>query len=209
MIAKEIIAIVGGYLLGSIPIAYIITRLALSKDIRQLGSGNVGGLSVFLQVGAKAGVAAIIIDIGKGAAAAIAYWLLDVHQPFVLAAALAAVAGHNWMLSLKFSGGKGAATLRGTLFVLLPVYGFWLGVPLGIGIMGITLKITRDTALASLITFLFLPLIIWVGTKSHPFAIWSIVTGILMGLRLLPTAKAGWAAAETRKSFFFDRWRRR
>lgn len=209
MIINGIIAIIIGYLLGSIPSAYIFTRLATGKDIRQLGSGNVGGLSVTRQVGAKAGAAAAITDVGKGAGAvAIAYWVLDVPQPFVLTAALAAIVGHNWMLFLKFSGGKGAATTGGALLVLLPIYGYWPGGLICPAIFAITLIITRNIALSAFITFLFLPLIIWVGTKSHPFVIWSIAVDALMGLRFLPTAKIAWVKAENKKNFFFDRWRR-
>ncbi|GAI49028.1 unnamed protein product, partial [marine sediment metagenome] len=72
-----IIAIIIGYLLGSIPSAYIAARLATGKDIRQLGGGNVGGLNTFREVGLWPAVAVGIVDVGKGAAAvAIAYWLL-------------------------------------------------------------------------------------------------------------------------------------
>ncbi len=88
--ASEIIAIVVGYLLGSIPSAYIATRLAKGRDIRQLGGGNIGLLNVFREVGFWPALAVGIVDFGKGAAAvAIAFWLLKVSTPFVLAAGLA------------------------------------------------------------------------------------------------------------------------
>ena len=209
MIAREIIAIISGYLLGSIPSAYIFTRLATGKDIRQLGSGNIGGLSVYRQVGAKTGVATAITDVGKGAGAvAIAYWVLGVPQPFVLAAALAAVIGHNWMLFLKFSGGKGAATAGGALLTLLPVYGYWRECLICLGVMAITQLITRKTTLAGSITFFLLPFIIWFGTKTHPLTIWSIVIGALIGLRFLPTARAAWTETENKRDFFFAQRRK-
>jgi len=98
-VVNEIIAVVLGYLLGSIPSAYIVTRLATGKDIRKLGSGNVGGNNVFREVGLKAAIPVAIFDVGKGTTAvAIAHWLLRVplHEPqlFVLLAGIAAVAGH-------------------------------------------------------------------------------------------------------------------
>ncbi|GAI24857.1 unnamed protein product, partial [marine sediment metagenome] len=106
MIINEIIAIVIGYLLGSIPSAYVAARLVKGKDIRQMGGGNVGVLNTFKEVGRGAGIAVILADMAKGAAAVvIAQWLLDVPQLFVLAAGLAAVAGHNWSIFLKFTGG--------------------------------------------------------------------------------------------------------
>ncbi len=120
-----IIAIVIGYLLGSIPTAYLATRVAAGKDIRRLGGGNVGGLNVYREVGFLPALVVAIVDLAKGAAAvAIAQWLLDVSPPFVLAAALASVVGHNWMVWLKFSGGKGMGAAIGSLFVLLPLYGY-------------------------------------------------------------------------------------
>ena len=89
------IALIIAYLLGSIPAAYIVTRLATGKDIRQLGGGNVGARNVFREVGRGAGIAVGIFDVGKGAAAvAIAHWLLDAPELFVLGAGLVVVAGH-------------------------------------------------------------------------------------------------------------------
>ena len=125
-IVTGIIVIVTGYLIGSIPSAYIATRLARGKDIRQLGGGNIGGLNVYREVGAWTALAVGIIDLGKGAAAvAIAYWLLDLFPTFVMLAGLAAVIGHNWMVWLKFSRGKGVGATIGVLAVAMPLYGYW------------------------------------------------------------------------------------
>ena len=103
MITNGIIAIVIGYLLDSIPSAYIAVRLAKGKDIRQMGRGNVGALHAFREVGA--GTVVLLTDIGKGSAAvAIAQWLRDVPLPFILLTGLAAVAGHNWSIFLNSQG---------------------------------------------------------------------------------------------------------
>jgi len=143
MIIKEIFAIIIGYLLGSIPSAYIAARLATGKDIRRMGGGNVGGLNVRREVGAWPAFAVGIVDLSKGAAAvAIAYWLLDLSLVFVLAAGLAAVIGHNWMVWLKFSGGKGMGVTIGALAVLLPVYDYWPGLPIFFGVILIPYVIT-------------------------------------------------------------------
>jgi len=69
MAIVEIITIIIGYLLGSIPLAYIATRLATGKDIRQRGGGNVGGLNVHREVGAWLAFTVGIMDLSKGAAA--------------------------------------------------------------------------------------------------------------------------------------------
>lgn len=209
MIVKEIIAIIIGYLLGSIPSAYIATRLAAGKDIRQIGGGNVGGLNVYREVGAWPALAVGIIDLGKGAAAvAIAYWLLDLSPVFVLAAGLAAVISHNWMVWLKFSGGKGMGVTIGALAVLFPVYGYWLGLLITFGIILIPYVITHNIALSMGIALVCLPFITWLGMNSGIGTIMAVLLGLVIGIKFLPTAKASWAKAESKGDFIFDHWRR-
>jgi glycerol-3-phosphate acyltransferase PlsY len=204
-----IIAVVLGYLLGSIPSAYIATRLAVGKDLRQLGGGNVGGLNVYREVGRFPAAVAGITDVCKGAAAvAIAYWLLDVSLPFVLATALAAVVGHNWMVFLKFSGGKGMGPTIGGLFVLLPLYGYSLGLAFFFGVIFIPFIITRNVALSMFVGLLSLPFIAWLGMKSTPFIIFTIVLGLIIAVKFYPTAKPAVARARSVKDFIFDRGQR-
>ncbi len=208
-IVAGIIAIIIGYLLGSIPSAYIATRLAKGKDIRQLGGGNVGGLNVFREVGPWPAAAVGIVDLGKGAAAvAIAYWLLQVQTEFVLLAGLAAVFGHNWMVFLKFSGGKGMGPTVGALAMVMPLYGYWQGLLIFFGIILIPFIITRNVASSLAIGLVALPFIIWLGMNSGIGTIMAVILGLVIGIRFLPTARAAWAKSETRRDFIFDRRRR-
>jgi len=207
--AYGIIAVVLGYLLGSIPSAYIVTRLAKGEDVRRLGGGNVGGLNVYREVGFLPAAVVAIVDLGKGAAAvAIAYWLLDLEVYFVLAAAVAAVVGHNWMVWLKFSGGKGMGAAIGGLFVLLPLYGYPLGLAFFFAVVLILFIITRNVALSMGVGLLSLPFIAWLGMQSAPFVIYSVILGLIILAKFIPTAVA--AAARTRnvKGFIFDRGQR-
>jgi glycerol-3-phosphate acyltransferase PlsY len=207
--AYGIIAVVLGYLLGSIPTAYIVTRLAKGEDVRRLGGGNVGGLNVYREVGKLPAAVVAIVDLAKGAAAvAIAYWLLDLEVYFVLAAALAAVVGHNWMVWLKFSGGKGMGSAIGGLFVLMPLYHYSWGLAFFFAVVLILFIITRNVALSMGAGLLSLPFIAWLGMKSAPFIIYSVVLGLVILAKFIPTAIA--AAARTRgvKGFIFDRGRR-
>lgn len=208
-IVTGIIVIVIGYLLGSIPSAYIATRLAGSRDIRRLGGGNVGGLNVYREIGAWPALAVGIGDIGKGAAAvAIAHWLLDLSPIFVMLTGLAAVISHNWMVWLKFSGGKGVGTTIGALAVTMPLYGYWQGLLIFLGIILIPVIITRNVALSMGTALLFLPLIIWLGTKSGTATIMVIILGLVIAIKFFPTARAAWTNAEAKKDFIFDRWQR-
>ena len=205
---NEALAIVIGYLLGSIPTAYIVTRLIKGGDIRRMGGGNVGGLNVFREIGLLPALAVGVVDLGKGAAAvAIAKWGLNVPYEYVLLAGLASVIGHNWMVWLKFSGGKGMGATMGALLVLFPVYGH----PLQLGIFAafviVPLVFTRNIALSMFLGLLALPFIVWFGTGSGYATIISVVLLLLIVVKFLPTAigalrKRGLAA------FGIDRWQR-
>jgi len=111
-----LIALAGGYLLGSIPFGLVLTRLAGRGDIRQIGSGNIGATNV-LRTGSKPlALAVLLLDSGKGAVAV----LLAVRfgENAALAAAVGAVLGHLYPVWLGFKGGKGVATTLGTLLAL-------------------------------------------------------------------------------------------
>jgi len=169
-----------------------------------MGGGNVGGLNTYREVGFIASVPVAIVDLGKGAAAvAIAYWLLDVPQLFVMLAGLAAVIGHMWMVFLKFSGGKGMGTTFGALAVLMPIHGYWHGFLIFLAVIIIPFVITRNVALSMGTGLVALPFIAWLGMQSVPFVIWSIAIGIIIAIKFLPTARAAWAKAETKKDFIF------
>jgi glycerol-3-phosphate acyltransferase PlsY len=111
-------AYVGGYLLGSIPFGMVLTKLAGLGDIRNIGSGNIGATNV-LRTGNKAlALITLLLDGGKGAAAALIaghYFGLDL----ALAAAGGAFLGHLFPVWLRFKGGKGVATFLGIMLALV------------------------------------------------------------------------------------------
>ena len=208
-IVTGLLSIIIGYLLGSIPSAYIVTRLVKGKDIRQLGGGNVGGLNVFREVGPWPALAAGIVDVSKGAATvAIAYWLLALPPLFVLLAGLAAVIGHNWMVFLKFSGGKGMGPAIGVLAMVMPLYGYWQGLLIFLGIVIIPFIITRNVALSMGIGLVALPFITWLGIHSGIGTIMAVSLGLVVVIKFTPTARAALAKSKTKREFIFDRWQR-
>jgi glycerol-3-phosphate acyltransferase PlsY len=209
MPVSEIIALVLGYLLGSIPTAYMVTRLVKGKDIRQLGGSNVGTFNVFREVGLWPSLVVAIVDLGKGAAAiAIAHYFLQVSPLFVLLSGLAAVIGHMWMAFLKFTGGKGAGTAIGALALVMPLYGYWYGLLIFLAIVALVLAITHNVSLSIGSALLFLPLITWLSSKSIVATIIAIVLGLAIGLKYLPTARRSWAKSGTTRDFIFERGRR-
>jgi glycerol-3-phosphate acyltransferase PlsY len=114
------IAFAGGYLLGSIPFAYIITNLFGLGDIRKVGSGNVGMTNVLRTGNRLAAALTLIGDIGKGVAAVLI--AKQFGELAAMGAALGAFTGHIFPVWLGFKGGKGVATFIGILTALnLPV----------------------------------------------------------------------------------------
>ncbi|WP_116654160.1 glycerol-3-phosphate 1-O-acyltransferase PlsY [Pelagibacterium sediminicola] len=111
------LALVLGYLLGSIPFGLILTRFAGLGDVRAIGSGNIGATNV-LRTGRKdIAAATLVLDAGKGAVAVlIAIWLWGFEAGMV--AGIAAFAGHVFPVWLGFRGGKGVATYIGILLAL-------------------------------------------------------------------------------------------
>jgi glycerol-3-phosphate acyltransferase PlsY len=112
-----LIALVGGYLLGSIPFGLVLTRMAGLGDIRSIGSGSIGATNV-LRTGRKGLAAAtVLLDGGKGMVAVVIAWLLF-GVGASLFAGLGALLGHLFPVWLRFKGGKGVATTLGVLLVV-------------------------------------------------------------------------------------------
>jgi len=113
------------------------------------------------------------------------------------------------MVWLKFSGGKGMGTTIGALAVLLPVYGYWPGLLIFFGIILIPYVITHNIAISMCIALVCLPFITWLGMNSGTGTIMAVILGLVIGIKFLPTARASWAGAESKKDdFIFDHWRR-
>lgn len=127
---EPLLALLSGYLLGSIPFGVLLTRATGGGDLRKTGSGNIGATNV-LRSGNK-GLAALtlLLDIGKGYAAV--YLALQIFDGLGVLAGLGAFLGHLYPVWLRFNGGKGVATLLGIVAALNPTAGLifaviWLG----------------------------------------------------------------------------------
>lgn len=206
------VAIIIAYLLGSIPSAYIITRLRTGKDIRQLGGGNVGARNVFVDVGKVAGAAVAIFDVCKGAAAvAIAYRLLNVPlfdpEPFILAAGVAAIFGHIWSIYLKFTGGNGLATTIGVLTMVMPKE---LGIVLILTLL--LILVTHNPILSVNMSLLTVLVSLWFleGTEARfAFFIFSVIVALILVLHFLPDIRKDIAKAGNKENFLRELFRRR
>lgn len=158
-------ALVGGYVLGSIPFGLLLTRAAGLGDIRRIGSGNIGATNV-LRTGRK-GLAAltVLLDGGKGAVA-VAIALLVAGRDEALLAGLGAVLGHMFPVWLGFKGGKAVATTLGVLLVIEWPIGvlaclLWLLVAV----------VSRYSSLAAILSFACTTALAWVFSFSLPFGL--------------------------------------
>ena len=117
MSSHEIFYIACSYLLGSIPFGYLVFYFSEGKDIRTLGSGNIGATNVLRSKGKVAGLATLVLDVLKGALP-IVYGRIHFELPWiVLLGGLAVLLGHVFPVFLKFRGGKGVGSLVGVFLV--------------------------------------------------------------------------------------------
>jgi glycerol-3-phosphate acyltransferase PlsY len=167
------IALVVGYLLGSIPFGLILTRLSGAGDIRSVGSGNIGATNV-LRTGHKGLAAATLLgDLLKGTAAVLAMRMLAGPNAGLIAG-LGAVLGHVFPVWLRFKGGKGVATLIGVLAAVswptaLAFGAVWLAVA----------ALTRYSSLAGLIATAFTPLLVALLVGGEAALLFSVLTLIV------------------------------
>ena len=166
-----------GYLLGSIPTAYIAGRVRKGIDIRQVGDENMGAANAFRQLGAKTGLGVFFIDAGKGALAILIAQAANIPQTAVLLTGLAAVAGHNWPVFIGFRGGRGEATTIGVLLALITQPMLIVG-----GVAAAAFFITRRVILGQG-PFLFppLPLVCWWLGVPGLLVAYSIALPCLVG----------------------------
>ncbi len=152
-----------GYFLGSIPSATWIAKLFYGVDITKVGSGNPGMTNVLRTLGWKPTVPVIIIDAGKGVAAAAAGTALTGSQTWGLLAGLLAVLGHSFTCFANFKGGKSVLTGFGVFLYFLPIsalttLGIWLAVVLA----------TKYVSLGSITSAIVLPLSVFLESHFRP-----------------------------------------
>ena len=174
----EIVSILVGYMLGSIPAAFIVTKLRKGIDIREIGRGNMGAANVMREVGIWEGVIVVVVDVGKGVAAIIVGQALGVSQLWLLVAGGAAVLGHSFPVYIGFRGGKGVATVIGVVLVLSPVV-----TGIACGIIGVALLFTRNVFASIVIAAPFFPLLMWLVEKSPTLVLFAVIIVLFIGFR--------------------------
>lgn len=173
---KLILITLVGYLIGSIPFGLIVTRLVKGVDIREFGSGNIGATNAYRVMGFGMGLLVALLDIGKGAVAVyIAKFYSVSHYGeevalFILVVGIAAIAGHNLSIFLKFKGGRGVATSVGVLgnLALLPIVItalLWITIIL----------ITKYVSLASITGAVAVPILMLLFSKPTEYVVFCLL----------------------------------
>ncbi|MCS6954092.1 MAG: glycerol-3-phosphate 1-O-acyltransferase PlsY [Bryobacterales bacterium] len=150
-------AILIAYVLGAIPFGYLLVKWTSGRDVRAVGSGNIGATNVVRAAGRLAGIATLALDIGKGFVAVwVAGRLTGLSPWWMSAAALAVMVGHAFPVFLGFKGGKAVASAvgafacltPGALAALLPVF-------------VVVVAVTRYISMGSIVSAACLPLAVW------------------------------------------------
>jgi glycerol-3-phosphate acyltransferase PlsY len=177
-------AVVGGYLLGSIPFGVIATRLGGAGDLRTIGSGNIGATNVLRTGRRDLALITLLGDGGKGALAVLLAWLASRNGPHATQALLTALAGgaaflgHLFPVWLKFKGGKGVATFLGTLLAAA-----WPAGLLAAAVWLVMAFLFRISSLAALTAAALAPIFVFAVDRPRPIALMALFMAILIFVR--------------------------
>jgi acyl phosphate:glycerol-3-phosphate acyltransferase len=164
------------YFLGAIPFGYLLVKWTTGGDVRAGGSGNIGATNVLRTTGRIAGIATLLLDIGKGY---LAVWIaarLSDHNVFTMSvAALAVMAGHAYPVFLKFKGGKAVASFVGAFLCLTPLA---LGAVLVVFV--VVVAWTRHISMGSIVGAVTFPLAIWLMNKDLTMLAAGVIAGVFI-----------------------------
>ena len=172
------IAVVAGYLIGSIPFALVLARRWGTADLRTIGSGNLGAANVMRVSGVTPAVLVAVLDLAKGAASVALAQRVRPDGATAALAGFAAIMGHIYPVWLRFKGGKGVATACGVFSVLTPAV-----VPPVLTIFLATVALTKYISLGSLLATIALPPIAYAIGSPPPSVFAAIAASVVIVIR--------------------------
>jgi acyl phosphate:glycerol-3-phosphate acyltransferase len=195
---RDLLLVTAGYLIGSIPWGYVVSKLLGGVDIRTVGSGNLGAANVWRALGFKAGLAVALLDVAKGfAAALLGLWLGN--ELTGLLAGIAAMVGHWRPLFMGLArGGKIVATTGGVALALAPLACLAAG-----AIWVVSFLATRYTSVASMLAAVALPVFALVFGSSVPVVVFA--AGAALAILLLHRANIARLLSGTENRFTLRR----
>ncbi len=166
------------YLIGSIPLAWLVAHLVTGEDLRRMGSGNIGVMNTALSVARWAGLLVFFVEAAKGAAAVILARAWGGEQVAIGLSVLATVAGTRWSIWLRGAGGRGN-TAGATAILLLS----WPTVLAGLLLWSLARVLTRSSFLATRVLLVAWPFLFGLLTQSW----WNVAFGSVLSLMYLTT----------------------
>jgi glycerol-3-phosphate acyltransferase PlsY len=169
----EGLALLIAYLVGAVPFGFLLVKWKTGRDIRSVGSGNIGATNVLRTTGRWLGVVTLLLDIGKGWLAVwIAARLTAASPLWMSTTALAVMAGHAFPVFLKFKGGKAVASFVGAFLYLTPL-------PLAVALLLFVAVVarTRYISLGSITAAALFPLAVWLISRPP----WPVLAAAVLG----------------------------
>lgn len=175
-----LISLITAYLLGSIPVGFLLVKIAAGKDVRASGSGNIGATNVLRTTNRALGAATLVLDIAKGFLAVwLAAWLTNGDIMWTSTAALAVIAGHAYPVFLGFRGGKAVATFIGAFLYLTPV-----ALAAALVVFLVVAAGTRYVSAGSIVAVGTFPLGVWlIDHPPHQILVHSILAAAFIVYR--------------------------
>lgn len=176
-----IIIIIFGYVIGSIPNGLLIGKNLYGIDLREFGSKNIGATNAFRTLGLYPSLWIFFTDALKGV---IAVWVADffIGTPSaLLLSGIAAIAGHNWSVFLRFTGGRGVATGLGVIAVLVPKVTVLIFL-----VWAVIVYTTRYVSLASIVAAVLVPIFMWFTNVRLEFLYFGIIAALFVVVRHKP-----------------------
>ena len=195
-VIKFVLLLIGAYLLGSVPSAYLVTKWRRGIDIRQYGSGNVGASNVLATVSKRWTIPVTVFDIGKGAlTVGVAQLLFPDIPAYQITVGIVTIIGHNWPVFLKFNGGRGIFTSLGVILILSPKLG------LIVLVLAYLFAPFRRLSLGVFVALMSLPILSWFVSqplgieKSLPLTLGFVAIFLLAVIRRLTAPRTSVTAS--------------
>jgi len=201
---ESALLIVGAYLLGSVPAAYLAAKYSRGIDIRQYGPGHVGVGSIWTIISKKVALPVIIFDLGKGAGMVVAARLVGLDITGQVAVGLAAIVGHNWPVFLRFNGGRGILTALGVICIWwIP---WWIPWGLVTFLAGASLTLLgRGSPLPVLIGIAAIPVVSWVLGQPLAITLGFLALLLIVVIRRLTVPRSDSALSISKRQLLLNR----
>ena len=206
MAIEFVVLILGAYLLGSVPAAYLVARFSRRMDLRQYGTGQVGAGNLWRMTSWRLGLPVGIFDLGKGMAMVWVAQLVGLGIAQQVAVGLTAIMGHNWPVFLGFNGGRGVGTTIGVILILPLINDMtpWVAVAF-LTILVIGTLTMRSSPVPVVIGAVSLPLVSWWFHEQLLVTLGFLAMFLIIVIRRLAVPRAAIAASVSYRELLLNR----